>query len=123
MFFTIEWNKLNQSTGVPSLTSHVIEHQKIFIPKLDEQKKIAMFFTIIDKKIDVINSKIDILKKYKEGIVNLCFFKGKNISYYLLFIKLIDEINIMKILMFTLFQIKKDLLVKKNNLMVMKLHQ
>ena len=67
MFFTIEWNKLNQSTGVPSLTSHVIEHQKIFIPKLDEQKKIAMFFTIIDKKIDVINSKIDILKKYKKG--------------------------------------------------------
>ena len=68
LFFTIDWNKLNQSTGVPSLTSHVIEHQKIFIPKLDEQKKIAMFFTIIDKKIDVINSKIAILKKYKEGI-------------------------------------------------------
>ena len=68
MFFTINWNKLNQSTGVPSLTSHVIEHQKIFIPKLDEQKKIAMFFTTIDKKIDVINSKLSILKKYKEGI-------------------------------------------------------
>ena len=66
MFFTIEWNKLNQSTGLPSLTSRVIEHQKIFIPKLDEQKKIAMFFTIIDKKIDVINSKIAILKKYKK---------------------------------------------------------
>ena len=68
LFFTIDWNKLNQSTGVPSLTSHVIEHQKIVIPKLDEQKKIAMFFTIIDKKIDVINSKLSILKKYKEGI-------------------------------------------------------
>ena len=68
LFFTIDWNKLNQSTGVPSLTSHVIEHQKIFIPKLDEQKKISMFFTIIDKKIDVINSKLSILKKYKKGI-------------------------------------------------------
>lgn len=69
LFFTIDWNKLNQSTGVPSLTSHVIEHQKIVIPKLDEQKKIAMFFTIIDKKIDVINSKLSILKKYKEGLI------------------------------------------------------
>ncbi len=78
LFFTIEWNKLNQSTGLPSLTSRVIEHQKIFIPKLDEQKKIAMFFTIIDKKIDVINSKIAILKKYKEGIMIKCYELAKN---------------------------------------------
>ena len=92
LFFTIDWNKLNQSTGVPSLTSHVIEHQKIVIPKLDEQKKIAMFFTIIDKKIDVINSKLSILKKYKEGIINLCFSKGK--KYKLLsFIHQIDRRN------------------------------
>ena len=67
LFFTIDWNKLNQSTGVPSLTSHVIEHQKVVIPKLDEQKKIAEFFAIIDKKIDVNTSKLSILKKYKEG--------------------------------------------------------
>ena len=90
LFFTIDWNKLNQSTGVPSLTNHVIEHQKIFIPKLDEQKKISMFFTIIDKKIDVINSKLSILKKYKEGV----FLDTRKCSKKIALKNILSEVNI-----------------------------
>ena len=39
LFQTINWHKLNQSTGVPSLTSHVIEMQKVYVPLLEEQIK------------------------------------------------------------------------------------
>ncbi len=71
MFQTIDWKKLNQSTGVPSLTGHVIEHQKIMVPSFGEQKQISHFFTIIDNKIEILINKISTLKKYKKGLAKV----------------------------------------------------
>ena len=67
LFQTINWNVLNQSTGIPSLTSHVIEHYKVFVPNKVEQIKIAELLTLVDLKIKLIQDKILTLKKYKEG--------------------------------------------------------
>ena len=36
-----------------------------------EQEKIVVFLTLIDKKINLVNRKIETLKKYKEGLLNL----------------------------------------------------
>ena len=45
-----------------------ISKLKINVPiNKHEQEKIGLFFDLIDNKIQVIKSKIDILKKYKEG--------------------------------------------------------
>ena len=78
LFLTINWKIYNQSTGVPSLTSDVIENITIHIPRdLLEQTKISIFLSAVDCKIHLLNSKISTLKKYKEGLVNLCFCDGK----------------------------------------------
>ena len=68
LFQTIDWKKLNQSTGVPSLTSHVIEHQKIYVPDYNYQVKLSKMFDVVESKILAIESKINILKKYKKGL-------------------------------------------------------
>ena len=69
LFQTINWHKLNQSTGVPSLTSHVIEIQKVYVPLLEEQIKLTNFLDTLDKKIEILKAKISILKKYKKGLL------------------------------------------------------
>ena len=50
---------------------------KIYYPSYTEQCKISYLFEILNKKINVLESKIKTLKKYKEGLVNLCFCDGK----------------------------------------------
>lgn len=43
----------------------------------NEQIKIAKFLTLLDKKLDLLSNKIEALKKYKEGLVNICFSEGQ----------------------------------------------
>ena len=47
-------------------------------PSLEEQNKINDFLEKIDTKINLINDKISILKKYKEGIMIKCYELAKN---------------------------------------------
>ena len=46
-------------------------------PSEEEQTKIAHFLNLINSKIKYMDGKIEALKKYKEGLVNLCFCDGK----------------------------------------------
>ena len=73
LFETINWMLYNSATGVPSLTTSVIENIKRFIPTFPEQKKIANFLTLIDKRIDKQKELIKILKKYKKGVLYKVF--------------------------------------------------
>ena len=53
LFNTINWEKYDESTGVPSLSAKTIERIKIKISNnAQEQEKIASFLTLIDKKIE-----------------------------------------------------------------------
>ena len=52
LFQTINWNLYNQSTGVPSLTSSVIENINVYIPNEKEQLEISNFLSIIDMRIE-----------------------------------------------------------------------
>lgn len=47
-------------------------------PNLEEQNKINDFLEKLDTKINLINDKISILKKYKEGIMIKCYELAKN---------------------------------------------
>ena len=44
-----------------------------FIPKLEEQEKIASFFSLIDKKISLQSEKVEMLKEYKKGMMQKIF--------------------------------------------------
>ena len=57
-----------QRIGLPEL-----KRTKFYCPDLLEQTKIGDFFRKIEGKIDVTTKKIDILKKYKEGLCNNFF--------------------------------------------------
>jgi len=42
----------------------------LFIPLEDEQKKLADFLTSVDKKIELLQKKVELFKKYKKGMIH-----------------------------------------------------
>ena len=76
-----------ESTGVPQLTAPQLAKIKIYYPSLPEQEKIAEFLTLIDKKIEKQKELVELLKKYKRGLLSQIFsqklrFKDDNGNYY-----------------------------------------
>lgn len=58
-------------------------HDRIFAPNLEEQKRIASFFDVIDKKIAELKQKKTLLEQYKKGVMQKIFlqelrFKDEN---------------------------------------------
>lgn len=58
-------------------------HDRIFAPTFSEQKRIASFFTVLDKKIAELKQKKNLLEQYKNGAMQKLFsqelrFKDKN---------------------------------------------
>jgi type I restriction enzyme S subunit len=58
-------------------------HDRIFIPTIPEQKRIASFFTVLDKKINELKQKKNLLEQYKTGVMQKLFsqelrFKDEN---------------------------------------------
>lgn len=51
LFQTINWLRYNEASGVPSLSKDTIEKIKVFIPQLDEQRKISEMLSVIDERI------------------------------------------------------------------------
>ena len=63
------------------------ENLELAIPVISEQKKIASFFSLIDKKIELQTEKVEELKNYKKGIMQKIFsqelrFKDENGNEY-----------------------------------------
>ena len=80
------YSKVNQSAqgGIYLDTLGKIDFK---IPTLPEQEKIASFLTLIDKKIEKQKELIELLKKYKRGLLSQIFsqklrFKDKNGNNY-----------------------------------------
>lgn len=62
-------------------------HDRIFAPTIPEQKRIASFFSVLDKKISELKKKKTLLEKYKKGIMQKLFsqelkFKDENGKNY-----------------------------------------
>ena len=67
IFQNINWKEYNEASGVPSLSKSTIEKIEISIPCLEEQYKIANFFSSIQQKIDIekqILEQLELQKKF-----------------------------------------------------------
>ena len=75
-FFEYQINNLHmhiESTGVPQLTAPQISMYKIIFPQKQEQEKIASFLSSIDKKIEQLSKKDELLQSYKKGAMQKIF--------------------------------------------------
>ena len=60
---------------------------KLFLPQLEEQRRITHFFNVLDKKINQLQEKLNNLERYKKGIMQKIFsqklrFKTENGDSY-----------------------------------------
>ena len=76
LFQNISWKKLDESTGVPSLSKLNIESVKKSIPQLPEQQKICRFFKQLDELIDKQARKVEWTKQLKKGFLQKMFPKN-----------------------------------------------
>lgn len=81
-FQNVNWKKYDESTGVPSLSCKTIENIIYYISDKLEQEKIANFLTLLDKKIELQQKKIEALKIYKIGLIQRLKSNSQNWTEY-----------------------------------------
>ena len=69
----INWKKMDESTGVPSLSKAVIEKVNQNIPSYQEQTKIGTFFKQLDDTITLHQRKLSKLKELKQSYLQKLF--------------------------------------------------
>jgi type I restriction enzyme S subunit len=83
-----KWVELSSArSGQPGINAEEFGKYKFYIPDIGEQQKIADFLTAVDDRISGIQKKVELLKKYKKGVIKKIFsqeirFKEKNKNDY-----------------------------------------
>lgn len=83
----LRYEKYNTGTAQPKLNAEICKNIEIVLPDEKEQQKIADFLTVVDKKIESIDKKIELLKQYKKVVMQKIFtqqlrFKDENGNNY-----------------------------------------
>lgn len=68
-----QYRKYAAGGVVINLNSELVRSVKVYMPNFHEQEKIASFLTLIDKKIEKQKELIELLKKYKRGLLSQIF--------------------------------------------------
>nr|WP_206859635.1 restriction endonuclease subunit S [Enterococcus sp. DIV1094]MBO0491449.1 restriction endonuclease subunit S [Enterococcus sp. DIV1094] len=69
----INWKRMDESTGVPSLSKNVIEKVHKEFPSYDEQAKIGFFFKQLDDALALHQKKLSQLKNLKKAFLQKMF--------------------------------------------------
>ncbi|HHR3332123.1 TPA: restriction endonuclease subunit S [Streptococcus pyogenes] len=73
IFQRINWKKLDESTGVPSLSKQAIKKVNISTPSLPEQEAIGELFQTVDQLIQLQRQKLATLKEQKQTFLRKMF--------------------------------------------------
>ena len=73
LFQNINWLKLNEAGGVPSLSKIIINKIEVLIPEINEQRKITDCIFSIDEFISTQSQKLEALKAHKKGLMQQLF--------------------------------------------------
>ena len=66
-------SNISSGSKMPRADWSYMREFPFFIPKLEEQEKIASFFSLIDDKISLQGEKVEALKDYKKGMMQKIF--------------------------------------------------
>lgn len=82
-----KWSRISQGSTFESINSSDITSTNVVLPLREEQEKIASFFSLIDKEIELQTEKVEELKNYKKGLLQKIFsqelrFKDENGNEY-----------------------------------------
>ncbi len=66
-------NRLIFGTGQPLITGGQLKSLRLYFPDLPEQEKIASFLSAVDKKIQQLTAKKQLLEQYKKGVMQRIF--------------------------------------------------
>jgi type I restriction enzyme S subunit len=73
---SFDLRKLNEASGVPSLSRSSLEALDVATPPLPEQQKIAAILTAVDDKLDLIARQIQATQTLKQGLMQTLFSRG-----------------------------------------------
>ena len=73
IFQNIDWEKKDESTGVPSLSKAAINEIEVLIPKYEEQQVLGLFFNGLDHLITLHQRKLEKLKIIKKSMLENLF--------------------------------------------------
>lgn len=73
---SFDLRKLNEASGVPSLSRSSLESLDIATPPLEEQQKIAAILTTVDDKLDVLARQIEATQILKQCLMQTLFSRG-----------------------------------------------
>ncbi len=66
--------------GQGNLSAKIIKNLEFYYPTLNEQEKIANFLSVVDKKIELMERKHKLIKKYKNGLMHEIFTQNIKFS-------------------------------------------
>lgn len=72
-YLNFRLDRFGTGSGVPTLNRNDIHHQKVLIPNLPEQIKIADFISALDEKINLVRQQLDKTKFFKKGLLQQLF--------------------------------------------------
>ena len=69
----LKLNRFSESSAQPGLAVNKLVKLKLIIPDPSEQKKVAAFLSAVDRRIEELEKKRDLLTAYKKGLMQQLF--------------------------------------------------
>lgn len=85
--------RLAQGKSIVHINPKEIGKLKVYFPELKEQKYISDFLTTLTDKIDLTRQKIDVLKKYRKGLIQIGLKQVYSSDSFVRFSDLYVDIN------------------------------